>query len=697
MLFAFSPVFSQDFQGNVLGDEINSSFEELNPRFSPDGKTIYFVRSVHPKNEGGKSAGQDIWMSKKDGNGFWSKAERLADPINNIEHNAVGGISAENDLLILANLYPSAGGFAPGISLVHGEAGIWTDPTQLKAAPETGVEGFFSIYCPPKMDVMLVSMTQGNAGFEDLYFSKNEGSGNWSNLKDLGTEINSPGYETSPFLTEDSRLLFFTTEFLDGQGNGDIFMSFRRDDSWTKWSTPINLGPEVNRTGFDGYFVIAPGGKTAFFISGEKESDPGDLYSIPVAKIPLLTPSSKNTLQEITRQGTPLVLNFGAANELVNFDKTFGYSITGNGWFSMNPKRSEPFVYSPDPSFVGNDTLFSVICRGNNCTSYTTIIKVVKGSPPPLPQQMDTVYVSTQMNLKVRVLLPNENPQNKVYRSIEKRALNDHGNLAISPTGEPFMFTPEYDFAGIDVHEITLCDAEGCRIYPIKIDIEDRFTFGDSPPEISPPTPGMLRVHGNVLDAQSKVPINAEITFVNLESGKRNNLSVKKGTPYSIEIEANASYEVFVSNNDYFPQSTLISPSSNAISEDMERNFELESSPIRINPNDIYALKNVFFDFDKATLQDRSFAPLDSIAEYLGFHPELKAEFRGHTDSRGNDDYNKRLSQNRAQSVVHYLIEKGIDERRLSSRGFGEEKPVADNNTDRGRELNRRVELRLIR
>ncbi|MCX6296550.1 MAG: OmpA family protein [Bacteroidetes bacterium] len=108
-------------------------------------------------------------------------------------------------------------------------------------------------------------------------------------------------------------------------------------------------------------------------------------------------------------------------------------------------------------------------------------------------------------------------------------------------------------------------------------------------------------------------------------------------------------------------------------------------------------LKNIFFDFDKATLRPESTNELERLTNLLKVDaPTLKIEISGHTDSKGADDYNKKLSNSRAKAVVDYLISKGISADRLTSVGFGEEQPIATNDTDEGRQLNRRTEFKIL-
>jgi outer membrane protein OmpA-like peptidoglycan-associated protein len=103
--------------------------------------------------------------------------------------------------------------------------------------------------------------------------------------------------------------------------------------------------------------------------------------------------------------------------------------------------------------------------------------------------------------------------------------------------------------------------------------------------------------------------------------------------------------------------------------------------------------QTVFFDTNRATIKPVSFALLDDVGRALADNPTIKVEVQGHTDSQGNDAFNKKLSQNRAESVRIYLIGKGIARDRMVAKGYGEDVPIADNGYDGGRAQNRRVEF----
>jgi len=107
-------------------------------------------------------------------------------------------------------------------------------------------------------------------------------------------------------------------------------------------------------------------------------------------------------------------------------------------------------------------------------------------------------------------------------------------------------------------------------------------------------------------------------------------------------------------------------------------------------------LQGVTFEFNSANLSSESRPVLDQVAEDLKRYPRLRVELQGHTDSVGADAYNMKLSAARANSVREYLISRGVPEQQLTSRGYGETQPVADNRTEEGRAQNRRVVMNVL-
>ncbi len=124
---------------------------------------------------------------------------------------------------------------------------------------------------------------------------------------------------------------------------------------------------------------------------------------------------------------------------------------------------------------------------------------------------------------------------------------------------------------------------------------------------------------------------------------------------------------------------------------------EDDLSFIELEEGKTIQLKDIYFDFDSWELHPRSFVELRKLLKILQMNPSMAIEIIGHTDSIGEDRYNKYLSRKRAKSVVTYLIENAVDVKRLDYQGVGEETPIANNKTEEGRALNRRVEFRIVK
>jgi OOP family OmpA-OmpF porin len=106
-------------------------------------------------------------------------------------------------------------------------------------------------------------------------------------------------------------------------------------------------------------------------------------------------------------------------------------------------------------------------------------------------------------------------------------------------------------------------------------------------------------------------------------------------------------------------------------------------------------LDDVLFDFDKTNIKPEAAAILDRLVAFMNENKDRRVALSGHTDSIGTEKYNQGLSERRAASVKNYLVKKGVDGSRVTSQGFGESKPIADNKTKEGRAKNRRVEIKV--
>lgn len=132
-----------------------------------------------------------------------------------------------------------------------------------------------------------------------------------------------------------------------------------------------------------------------------------------------------------------------------------------------------------------------------------------------------------------------------------------------------------------------------------------------------------------------------------------------------------------------------------AVAEYKEINRDLYLVPLEVGST--IRLNNIFFDFGKATLRPESYPELDRLAGLMTQNGKMIIELSGHTDNVGADDANLKLSDDRARSVTEYLVKLGIDASRIIAKGYGETKPVASNDTEEGRQQNRRVEFTILK
>ena len=118
--------------------------------------------------------------------------------------------------------------------------------------------------------------------------------------------------------------------------------------------------------------------------------------------------------------------------------------------------------------------------------------------------------------------------------------------------------------------------------------------------------------------------------------------------------------------------------------------------PDPVETNRLYALNNIYFDYDEATLLPTSYHELNKLLKLMREHADWLIQIHGHTDISGDPVYNQKLSVQRARAVVNYLIKYGIEPRRVTYVGHGSQQPIASNAMESGRQLNRRVEFKIV-
>lgn len=202
-----------------------------------------------------------------------------------------------------------------------------------------------------------------------------------------------------------------------------------------------------------------------------------------------------------------------------------------------------------------------------------------------------------------------------------------------------------------------------------------------------------LWVKGNVYDKKTSKGLPSSVELIDLATKQFiSKVQTDENGNYLITLPVGKDYAFNVNRKGYLFYSDNFFLSQHSPDSTYEKNIALQ--PIEVNASIV--LNNIFFETNKFDLDPKSQAELDKVIQLLSDNPTIKIEISGHTDNVGKPGDNLTLSNNRARSVVNYLISKRINSQRLVAKGYGETKPVADNKTDEGRAKNRRTELKVI-
>ncbi len=196
---------------------------------------------------------------------------------------------------------------------------------------------------------------------------------------------------------------------------------------------------------------------------------------------------------------------------------------------------------------------------------------------------------------------------------------------------------------------------------------------------------------GYVIDKESQEPLQAKVKLIDVATDEI--LYEDSVVEFLIPIVPNKNYALLTYANGYLFDSRNFQP----LPSTQDKPFEVPVFLTKYKANQIVRLNNIFFDVDKFDLKPESDTELKELLKVLNQNPGMHIEISGHTDNTGAADYNLALSKNRAESVVTYLIANGIDKKRLSSIGFGSNKPADTNETIEGRAMNRRIEMKIVK
>lgn len=345
------------YEKEKFGDNINSQYRELGPIISQDGKTLVFTREGHPDNIGVQKR-QDVWISKVNEQGEFQKAYNIGEPINNELTNFAISVSTDANSIFLGNIYLPDGTSKPGFSESNFNGIKWSFPDSIIIKDYYNLYPFSSFCLSNSSKILITAIKREDSfGKSDLYVSFLENDSTWTVPKSLGKVINTAEEELSPFLASDNKTLYFSTQGLPGLGNSDMYVSRRLDESWTNWTEPLNLGPNINTDGWDAYYTVTGDGQYAYFVSSLDSRTAEDIYRVklPVSVKPdavvlvtgkvLNQKTNKALAADIHYEILPEGFEAGIAKSnpqtgdysiILPTGKNYGFLAKSNGFASIN-------------------------------------------------------------------------------------------------------------------------------------------------------------------------------------------------------------------------------------------------------------------------------------------------------------------------------------------------------------------------
>ncbi|MEP7167769.1 MAG: OmpA family protein [Bacteroidota bacterium] len=494
-------------------------------------------------------------------------------------------------------------------------------------------------------------------------------------IESLGAAVNSKFPEYTPLISADESLLFFTSRRDDTFGGDvdqrdqqfyeDIYFSSKVND---KWTAPKNLGPPVNTLSHDAAAGLSPDGHTLIVFKGAVNS--GDIYISKLVKGYFTRPddAGKNINTKFHESSACIspdgnILYFvsdkpgGKGGRDVyksrwndqkkqwmaaeNLGDTINTAYDEEGVFMHPDGRTLYFSSQGHNTMGGYDIFYSTLNDNGTWTSPVNI-----GYPVNTPD--DDVFFVVSASSK-----------HGYYASIRKEGLGEK-----------------------DLYMITFLGEEKVSTIP-----------AIAASKMAIPESRMAILKGVIRNAKTKEPIDASIELIDLEKGEHIgsfNTDSKTGE-YLVSLPAGRNYGAVAYSEGYLFESDHFNiPDTAQYSVII---MDIDMKPMEEGNNII--LTNIFFDTDRFDLKRQSKDILDRVVKLMKDFPTIKVEISGHTDNVGKDEYNHRLSEDRAQSVVEYLIQQKISENRLSAVGYGETKPFASNDSAEGRQKNRRIEFKI--
>lgn len=451
-----------------------------------------------------------------------------------------------------------------------------------------------------------------NEFFEDVYTSHKKDNGKWSKSTNVGSPINTKGHDAAVALNPDGSRMVV---YIDDKGDGNLYESKREGSEWSK---PKIFNKEISGPYHEPSCWYSSDGKLLYFVSDRPEGGKG-------------APAHKDIF----------VATWNADKEEYRDVKRLPDNV--------NTKYDEDGIFlHPD----GKTLYFS--SQGHNSMGGYDVFRTVKQADGTWSEPENMGY-------------PINTPDDDVF-------------FVVAANGRDAYMTSfrEDGFGDKDLYKVTLLGAEKepmllAEDVPLAT-LDVPMTSKALEPKVEIKKSQVAILKGVIRDDETKDPLEASIELVDNETNEviAEFKSNEKNGRFLVSLPAGKNYGIAVKADDYLFHSENFDVTQDSDYQEVEKNIDLK----KVSVGSVIVLRNIFFDLDKYTLRDESQNELDRLTKLLNDNPKLKIEISGHTDTRGSASYNKKLSENRAKTVVDYLVDKGIKANRLEYKGYGLEQPI---------------------
>jgi outer membrane protein OmpA-like peptidoglycan-associated protein len=483
--------------------------------------------------------------------------------------------------------------------------------------------------------------------------------------ENLGPNINSKYIELAPRISADGKTLYFVREghpdnlgISNKEDDQDIWFSELQSDG--TWGKAKNVGAPLNTDSYNNVISISPDGNSIMLLnvynadgtlgSGISRSHrTSDGWSFP-EKISILgyKNNDKNAEYCFSSDGKEILMAIDDGQSNGGRDIYISFLQPGNFW-------SQPINLGTDINTTEDEAAPFLASDG------MSLYFGSRGQPGF--GDMD-IFISRRLDDSWKHWSKPEN----LGPSINTDGYDSH--FSIAAKGDYAYYSSSNNSLGQD------------DIFRVKVT------------EALRPKPVIL-VSGHVYNQKTNEPLGSNIHYEILPEATDAGAAIsneKDGT-YKIVLPAGKNYGFRAEAKGFYSVNENLDASS--VAEYREIKKDLYLAPIEVNQT--IRLNNIFFETAKSELKSESFAELDRVVKFLKDNENIQISINGHTDNVGADSYNLTLSDNRAKSVMTYITSKGIEAMRISSKGYGKTKPVASNDTEEGKQLNRRVEFTILK